>query len=576
MSSKKVKDFFSPIKNQKFLAFLFVLFSWFSSFFWVYSVDIIKKITKEIEKWDLDKVYHITYFFIGFIIIFQVIRWFSRDIYPSFKRNSKLFIQKKYIKDFILFENNSYEKIWTWKLIALIEKWIDTWAQLITDFMYFWLQVIFSFIFSFIYIYWIIWIYSFAILIVIIFLWIITKFVNIKAIEARSKMIDYWNIYTKDLVKIIMSKFEILQNDKIDKEISRLKYLTEKEAYYFKKRIVWVELSFWLNMLFNNLLKVWAIFIVWVWVINWTYNFSDFLAIIAILTILDSTVSRAVDFYKDFTKDYVRVEKLYELYDNTKKIEWYDTWKSFKYKTWNYEIKNLTFSYPWKQVFNQFNLNIEWWKKTAIIWRSGSWKTTLIKILSWFLRADLWEILIDNQDLNEVSLKTYYRHIWYLTQEPSIFDWTIIDNLTYWSKKNLTNLEIKDALEKAEASFVYDFIDGVDTEIGERWIRLSWWQRQRLAIAKIFIKNPEIIILDEPTSALDSFSEEAVTLAINNLFKGRTVIIIAHRLQTVKEADDIIILDEFEVIERWTHRKLLKEWKYYKKMVDLQSWLLLD
>jgi ABC-type multidrug transport system fused ATPase/permease subunit len=82
--------------------------------------------------------------------------------------------------------------------------------------------------------------------------------------------------------------------------------------------------------------------------------------------------------------------------------------------------------------------------------------------------------------------------------------------------------------------------------------------------------------LDEPTSALDSFSEEAVTIAINNLFKWRTVIVIAHRLQTVKEADDIIILDEFKIIERWTHRKLLKDWKYYKKMVDLQSWLLID
>lgn len=122
----------------------------------------------------------------------------------------------------------------------------------------------------------------------------------------------------------------------------------------------------------------------------------------------------------------------------------------------------------------------------------------------------------------------------------------------------------------------------MDTEIGEKWIRLSGWQRQRLAIAKIMVKDPEIILLDEPTSALDSFAEEEVTKAMNNLFKWRTVIIIAHRLQTVKYADEIIVLwqtkkseeiwdQSTQILERGSHDELVLKWWYYAKMLDLQS-----
>ncbi|MFK7780441.1 MAG: ABC transporter ATP-binding protein [Candidatus Gracilibacteria bacterium] len=576
MNIKKVRSFFSPIKKQKLLTMFSVLFSAYLFFFWVFSVEIIKRITQAIEEGNINNLYSLTIFFVCFIFSLAAIRWLGKDIFPVFRRNSKNYIQNKYIKEFFLFENNSYEQIGTGKLIALIEKGINTWSQLLADFGFFGLQIIFSFIFSFLYIYNIIGVYTVVILLIVVFLFFITKIVNIRAIRARSRMIDYGNLYTKDLVKIIMSKFEILQNNQIKKEISNLKYLNDRKAFYFTKRLFWLEINFGLNILFNNMLKIGAILIVGIGVIKGTYNFSDFIAIITILTILDSNVREAVDFYKNFTKEYVRVEKLYELFDNTPKIQGYDSGKKFKYKIGNYKIKNLCFSYPGKKVFKNFSLNIKGGKKTAIIGRSGSGKTTLIKILSGFLRANLGEILIDNQDLNKLSLKSYYKHIGYLTQEPSIFDGTIIDNLTYGSKKRLSNLEIKNALEKAEASFVYDFKDGIDTEIGERGIRLSGGQRQRLAIAKIFIKDPEIIILDEPTSALDSFSEETVTNAINNLFEGRTVIIIAHRLQTVKEADDIIVLDDFKVIERGTHKKLLKSGKYYKKMVDLQSGLLLD
>ena len=216
-------------------------------------------------------------------------------------------------------------------------------------------------------------------------------------------------------------------------------------------------------------------------------------------------------------------------------------------------------------------MNLKWGSKIALVWQSWWWKSTLIKLIAWYLSPDKWNIFIDWQDIWEVNIHDYFKNVWYLTQEPSVFDWTIYDNLIYALNYIPTNSQIKKIIKAAKCEFIYDFTEWLQTEIWERWIRLSWWQKQRLAIAKIMFKNPNIILLDEPTSALDSFNEEEISQALNNLFKWKTVIIVAHRLQTVKSADRILLFEDWKVIEDWTHQSLIrKNWKY-KKMLDLQS-----
>jgi ABC-type multidrug transport system fused ATPase/permease subunit len=229
-----------------------------------------------------------------------------------------------------------------------------------------------------------------------------------------------------------------------------------------------------------------------------------------------------------------------------------------------------------------------------------------MKLLAGYMRPMDGKLLIDGQDITEIRLDSYYPHIGYLTQEPSVFDGTIEENLLYSMsgakervvvkektyQKNAfhaslltrddsvkreikrdpkTEQKIKDAIELAECQFIYELENGLQTEIGERGIRLSGGQKQRLAIAKIFLKDPEIILLDEPTAALDSYSEQKVAIAFERLFAGRTVIVIAHRLQTVKSADDIIVLEKGKIAERGTHKTLLKLGGKYAGMVDLQS-----
>ena len=222
-------------------------------------------------------------------------------------------------------------------------------------------------------------------------------------------------------------------------------------------------------------------------------------------------------------------------------------------------------------VFDNFSLDIDGWKKTALVWESGSGKTTLMKLIAWYISPDKWEILVDWQNIWEVNVYDYFSHIWFLTQDPSVFDWTIYDNLVYALKEKPTDAKLKKVIKAAKCEFIYDFAEWLQTEIWEKGVRLSWWQKQRLAIAKIMLKNPDIILLDEPTSALDSFNEEEISQALNNLFEWKTVIIVAHRLQTVKSADRILLFEKWKVIEEWTHQSLIrKNWKY-KKMLDLQS-----
>lgn len=291
----------------------------------------------------------------------------------------------------------------------------------------------------------------------------------------------------------------------------------------------------------------------------------------SIAYIFDQILTKFINLYIDFTQIFDEVEKLWDFFDEAPMMKWYKNWKEFIYKNWDIELKDISFKYFKQNIFDKFNLKIKWWEKLAIVGPSWWWKSTLIKLISGYIHSNSWEIFIDWQGVSEVSLKSYYKNLWYLTQEPSVFDWTIYDNLTYAIDRKLDEWEIEKVLKLSKCEFVYDYEKWLNTEIWERWVRLSWWQKQRLAIAKIMLKNPKIVFLDEPTSAMDSFNEDEVNQAMYNLFKWRTVIIIAHRLQTVKYADRIIYIEDWKIIEDWTHSELVKLNGKYKKMLDLQS-----
>lgn len=265
---------------------------------------------------------------------------------------------------------------------------------------------------------------------------------------------------------------------------------------------------------------------------------------------------------------------MWDFFAETNEIEWYENGEDFVHKSGAISIKNLNYSYDDENpVFKNFSVEIKGNQVTALVGPSWWWKSTLAKLISGYIKQGSGNIIVDGQNLSDVSLKSYYKDIWYLTQEPSVFDGTIRENLLYAidEKKNIWKEKLKEIITLANCEFIYNLPKGLDTEIWERWVKLSGWQKQRLAIAKIFIKDPEIIILDEPTSALDSISEQKITDAMHNLFKNRSVIIIAHRLQTVKNADNIIVIEWWKIVEQGSHNELIKKKWFYKQMLDLQS-----
>ncbi|EKE28716.1 MAG: hypothetical protein ACD_3C00025G0005 [uncultured bacterium (gcode 4)] len=569
---QRIKEFFSPALEFKWLVVQSIIISSTIAFVEIYTVNILKDITDLVAQNKYDELIRLSYMLIGILTVFYIFTWFTRRFEAIFYRDPRKIIYKRVIEKFIRLDNNITETTWTWKFISILQNWITTWSDM---FQYIFRSGIESFVkilvwFYFIYLilpnYFLYFLFLFFIILLVIYIW------NCWAIkwrilrrEAKSKQIH-------QLVKIIMSKFEILQNWKSSKEIWILQKLTDEEKEMDLKVYDWLWLMFIIPRVFIDFLKILVIFIVWIWVIKKIFSIWDFVALSWILILLERAINSLTDFYKNFTKNFIDIEKLFDVLEEIPTIKWYDIWEDFECKKWEIELRNLSFSYWNEKVFEDFNLKIRWWVKVALVWISWSGKTTLAKLISWYLYPDWWSVEVDWQNLEKINLKSYYKHIWYLTQDPWVLDASIMDNLTYGLNRDISEDEVRKVLALAECDFVENFEQGLKTEIWERWIRLSWWQKQRIAIAKLFLKNPEIIILDEPTSALDSFSEDKITKAFQKLFEHRTVIIIAHRLQTVKEADDIIVLEDSRIIERWNHETLIQKKWIYSKMLDMQWW----
>ena len=182
-----------------------------------------------------------------------------------------------------------------------------------------------------------------------------------------------------------------------------------------------------------------------------------------------------------------------------------------EYKPWDgtIEFKNVSFGYNESKLNLEWvSLKIVWWEHIALVWPSGAGKTTIVRLAMAYLLPTSWTVTLDGQDTQNLDIASIVDHIWYLQQEPQIFDASIRDNLTYGIERDVTSEDLESALRDAAAEFVLeDLPEWIDTVIGEKWLLLSGGERQRLAIAKLFLQSPSIIILDEPTAALDSISE---------------------------------------------------------------------
>ena len=546
--------------------------SCFYSFFTILTVEVFKRATMLIQNNDADWVKNLIIIYVVIIVVFVVFNWLTRQTEASLRHDSKRLIQKKVFPVFFKLDNTSIEKLGTWKIQQVMDTWMSNWRELFKKLTQKIPDLVILSIFVLYQIYQI-WGWKYIVIFFLLF-WFVFSIVtalNKKWLSWRKQKEVINGEHWRQFVKMIMSKMEIVQNNQENAEIQKDDKILQdiKNCDLHINTVWWFLYRTW--NLFSLLLNIFILYYWWTIVKYWG-DLSLFVWLLASATLFQKVLDSSIILYKEFTNEFTAVQRLRDTFDEipNMKNKYSDT--LFKYKKWDIKIDNITFSYDSKSnIFENFSLGIDWWKRTALVWESGSWKSTLVKLIAWYISPDEWTILVDGQNISEVNIYNYFSHIGFLTQDPSVFDGTIYENLIYALKEKPSEALLKKVIKAAKCEFIYDFTEWMQTEIWEKWVRLSWGQKQRLAIAKIMLKNPDIILLDEPTSALDSFNEEEISQALNNLFKWKTVIIVAHRLQTVKSADRILLFESWKVIEDWTHQSLTrKNWKY-KKMLDLQS-----
>ena len=292
---------------------------------------------------------------------------------------------------------------------------------------------------------------------------------------------------------------------------------------------------------------------------------GDMLAYIMYVTALLATVKRIVEFTEQFQKGMTGIERFNEIMsieaeivDSPHAIDLTDV-------RGDIEFKNVSFRYNKKldYVLENFNLDIKAGKNIALVGPSGGGKTTVCALIPRFYDVSEGGIFVDGKNIKDFSLYSLRNNIGIVQQDVYLFSGTIMENIRY-GKPDATEEEI---IEAAKLASAYDFImeleHGFDTYVGERGVKLSGGQKQRISIARVFLKNPPILILDEATSALDNNSEAVIQESLEVLSKGRTTITIAHRLTTIQNADMIVVMTADGIVEKGSHEELMENKAYY-------------
>lgn len=287
---------------------------------------------------------------------------------------------------------------------------------------------------------------------------------------------------------------------------------------------------------------------------------GDMVAYVMFVSTLIATIRRIIEFAEQFQRGMTGIERFLQIMDAD--IDIFDDPDATDITSPKGEIefKNVTFEYPddHNEVFSNLNLKIHAGEKVAIVGPSGGGKTTLCNLIPRFYDPTGGTITIDGRDIKKITLKSLRKNIGMVQQDVYLFSGTIFENIRY-GRPDASRDEVIEAAKRAGADeFICELKNGYDTYVGERGVKLSGGQKQRISIARVFLKNPAIIILDEATSALDNESEYAVAKSLNRLAEGRTTLTIAHRLSSIRNSDRILVLTDEGIVEEGSHDELMK------------------
>lgn len=282
-------------------------------------------------------------------------------------------------------------------------------------------------------------------------------------------------------------------------------------------------------------------------------------------------IRRLTSFVEQYQSGMSGFKRFVELMDTKPDIVDSDNAREFKDVQGEIEFKNASFKYEGsEEILSNINLKIEKGKTLALVGPSGGGKTTICHLIPRFYELNKGKITIDGEDIKDITLKSLRKNIGIVQQDVFLFTGTIKDNILYGNPE----ADDDEVIEAAKNANIHDFImslpEGYETYVGERGVKLSGGQKQRISIARVFLKNPPILILDEATSALDNTSELIIQKSLEKLSKGRTSIIVAHRLSTVKNADEIVVLTNKGIVEKGAHKELINSGEIYARLYNSQ------
>jgi ABC-type multidrug transport system fused ATPase/permease subunit len=302
-----------------------------------------------------------------------------------------------------------------------------------------------------------------------------------------------------------------------------------------------------------------------------SFGFHDLVAFLLYAFLLYGPISQLHGINHMLTAGRASGERVFEILDADVDIEEPKAPKPWPAGPIEIVYDNVQFKYPGRpEVLDQFNLTLPAGKVTALVGHTGAGKSTVANLSMRAYDATGGAVLLNGVDLRELSLHELHTNIGHVAQDPFLFEGTVADNLRL-AKEQATEAELEASLRGACAwDFVQALPEGLNTNIGEKGIRLSQGEKQRLTIARVLLKNPPFVILDEATASVDTITEKEIQTALENLTAERTVLIIAHRLSTVRKADQIIVLERGKVIEQGTHDDLCALDGHYAKLWNIQ------
>ena len=550
------------LKNNKLWVLAYIGLGIFNAFMANYKTDYFQKVIDGLAAGTLTFAGVITY---GLILLVNYCMNYL-DNYPEKKLEYGIYLDFKLLslRKISTIDYTEYQKIGTGKLVQRIENGSSAGRNVVFNF---WLRLIRDLLPTIVFSVYFIWkidkIITYILFVGYMLIFIITNILLKFLYKIKEKILNSEELFNHFLVRGFMEMLVFRMSKQFSSEIKKTRSAKEDIVSSKVKMNMIHEAFFTIFALLVAMLDIGILFYAWK-----TKNLTVG-SIVALIALIENAYTPIAIFnvlyvqYKLDKASYKRFEEFLDLKEDNQ----LRNGDAIHTDIGEISIKNLSFQYEERKIIDDLSLFIKRGQKIAFVGESGSGKSTVIKILLGLLKYNQGEIYLGDMELSGICLNNLYDRVSYISQDVPVFDGTIKENLVF--EKNVSEEQMLDALKEVQLShLVENLAEGLDTEIGEKGTCLSGGEKQRLAFARLWFENPELVVLDEATSAMDNLTEENVMKSVMQKMKDKTVIAIAHRLNSIAGFDRIILFREGKIVGQGTFEELLHTDSYFKELYN--------